>query len=190
MPLIGLTGENGAGKTILANVLTMQYRLRYVRLGFADPIRAAVAAALGETVDRAFSHPVKDSPHPRAPNGATPRALAICWGEAARATFGTQCWVAVLAARAALCGPRVVVDDLQFRSEMDWIHENRGFIVSLGTPPEEIPLREIALIVPRCPTGDAGPEAKQIWLTETMQQILKLARSFPPPPWWNKKDET
>jgi hypothetical protein len=187
MPLIGLTGENGAGKTSVARVLATQCRQRYVRLGFADPIRAAVAAALGETVDRAFSHPTKDLPHPRAPNGATPREMAILWGGDARAAFGDSCWVSALAARAAMCGPRVVIDDLRFRIEMHWILDNRGFIVSIGQPPEEIPLSEIALVVPRCPTENAGPEAWQIWLAETTRQILDLARSFPPPPWWHIK---
>jgi hypothetical protein len=187
MPLIGLTGENGAGKTSIAHVLATQCRQRYARLGFADPIRAAVAAALGETVDRAFSHPFKDLPHSRAPNGVTPRALAICWAEAARAAFGDRCWVAALAARAALCGPRVVIDDLRFRVELEWVHKNRGFIVSVGEPPWEFSLSEIALVVPRCPTEDAGPEARQIWLAETVRQILDLARGFPPPPWWHKE---
>jgi hypothetical protein len=182
-----LTGENGAGKTSLAHILTTQCRPRYVRLGFADPIRAAVAAALGEPVDRLFTHPTKDMPHPRAPGGTSPRDLAICWGDAARANFGNKCWVVSLAARAALCGPRVVIDDLRFRVELDWVRENRGFVVSIGDPPWGISLDEIALVVSRCPTADAGQDARQIWLAETARQVLGLAHAFPPPPWWSRR---
>ena len=182
MPLIALTGENGAGKTSLARVLAP----RYVRLGFADPIRAAVAAAAGEPVERVFSHPIKDTPHPQLPGGTTPRALAISWAEAARRDFGDRCWVAALAARAVLHGPCVVIDDLRFRVELEWVRENRGFVVSLGQPPKELPLGEIALVAPRCPTES---EARQAWLVETATQVLDLASRFPPPPWWLRAQE-
>jgi len=186
MPLIALTGSNGAGKTSLAWMLTTRCRPHYARLGFADPIRAAVAATLGEPVDRLFAHPTKDTPHPRAPGGASPRDLTICWANAARAAFGDRCWVSALAARAAQHGPRVVIDDLRFRVELNWVRENDGLIVTLGPPPEELPHDEIALFAPRCPAASEGPEARQAWLSETTRQVLEIARGYPPPPWWHR----
>jgi hypothetical protein len=94
--------------------------------------------------------------------------------------------VAALAARAVLHGPCVVIDDLRFRVELEWVRENRGFVVSLGSPPEDLPFSEIALVASCCPTESEGPEARRAWLEETAQQVLKLAQNFPPPPWWQR----
>ena len=167
--IIGLTGGNSVGKTSLARMLEPHY----TRLGFADPVRAAVAAAVGETVEFVFSHPLKDTPHPQLLRGTTPRALAICWAEAARRDFGDQFWVEHLAMRAAQCGPRLVIDDVRFQIEADWINANGGIVVSIGLPPNGIRPGSIFKKVPICP---AEPKARQAWLEKTSNQLLAIAR--------------
>ena len=169
--IIGLTGGSGAGKTSLARALHQHYC--YAHLGFADPVRAAVAAAVRETTDRIFSHPFKDLPHPRLPGGTTPRALAICWAEAARRDFGDRFWVEHLAMRATQYGPRVVIDDVRFQVEADWINANGGIVVAVGPPPNGLRAGTIAMTVSSCP---AEPEARQAWLEETSNRLLAIAR--------------
>jgi len=169
--IIGLTGGNGVGKTSLARML--ESRLYFTRLGFADPIRKAVAAAVGDTVERTFSHPLKDAPNHQLPSGITPRALAICWAEAARQDFGDRFWVEHLAMRAAKCPPRVVIDDVRFQVEADWINTNGGIVVSVGPPPGGLRAGTVAAQVPSCPVE---PEARQAWLEETSNRLLAIAR--------------
>jgi len=167
--IIGLTGGSGAGKTSIARMLGP----RFARLGFADPIREAVAAMLGEPVNRVFSHPYKDIPHHKLPGATTPRALAISWAEAARRDFGDQFWVKHLAMRAAQCGPRIVIDDVRFQIEADWINSNGGIVVAVGPPAGGLRAGTVAMKVPRCP---AEPRAWQTWLEETSNRLLKMMR--------------
>ena len=169
--IIGLTGGNGVGKTSLARML--ESRLYFTRLGFADPIRKAVAAAVGDTVERTFSHPLKDAPNHQLPGGITPRALAICWAEAARQDFGDRFWVEHLAMRAARCGPRIVIDDVRFQIEADWINSNGGIVVAVGPPAGGLRAGTVAASVPSCPTE---PEAWEAWLEGSEKQVLHLAR--------------
>ena len=173
MVIIGFTGKNGVGKTSLARAL--ESHLYYTRLGFADPIRAAVAAAIGEPVSRAFAPPFKDIPHYRLPGGITPRALAICWAEAARQDFGDRFWVEHLAMRAAKCPPRVVIDDVRFQVEADWINTNDGIVIAVGEPPGGLRAGTVAMQVPRCPTDQTE---WQKWLEETSNQVFETARKL------------
>lgn len=130
-PLIGLVGPAGSGKDTIAEHLVEHHG--FVRVAFADrlrefaaridPVFAALCAAHGgyETAKRAHSHI---------------RNRMIEVGNAARDIIGGDVWIdAVEDTLVGLTGDEpVVITDVRFLNEAEWIEDSRGTIVSVQRP--------------------------------------------------------
>lgn len=133
-PLIGLTGAAGAGKTSLA--MHLEARHGFERFAFADPILAMLLALCNEAgiesgwaTERIF----KEAPMPVL--GVSYRRMAQTLGtEWGRQMLGADLWIRVAQQRldnARLHGAPVVVSDVRFPNEADWIRQQGGVIVRL-----------------------------------------------------------
>lgn len=119
--LIALSGYSRSGKDTLGKLLTKHgYRSRPVRtLAFADPMRQLVRWFRG------------DISHLRATNPEGYRADMQFVGEHLRRNVFPGIWVACAQARYELArcserNPVVVVTDLRYPNELDWVRSHRG----------------------------------------------------------------
>jgi len=150
LQLIGIAGHAGVGKDTVAQYLHNKYQNTYVE-HFADPLKRACAAAFGV--------PLEDFSNPHTKNeetfwGVSPRQIAQFVGtEMFRngpamlyPDRGPTHWVNLLEARltgiSALppdeglytAGDTVIIADVRFQDEYDWIQNNGGVIIHIKRP--------------------------------------------------------
>lgn len=139
--LIGFAGPAGSGKDTAADYLCDAYFM--LRLAFADPIYRAVAAMLDTGVDDVKAH--KDMVLPDL--GVSPRALLQVLGTEGGRSLDPDLWVrfAERDAKAmkdrALGRAHLVVTDVRFENEADWIRGSGGLLVHISRPGRD-PVRE------------------------------------------------
>jgi len=131
--IIGITGQATAGKTSLAHII-IEYYPGFVKLSFADPIRAMLKA-IGLT-DAELSDG-KHLPNPklcmRTPRYAMQK-LGTEWG---RECIGESIWrdAAMREAKAVcLSGLSVVFDDVRFDNEAVAVREAGGIVINVWKP--------------------------------------------------------
>ena len=133
MRVIGLAGRAGSGKGVVAEYLVRQNR--YVRLKFADPMKAMLRAyyeCLGvpsDEVERRIEGDLKEIPCPFIA-GKSPRyAMQTIGTEWGRDLMSAGIWTHALFNRAnyiITTDGRVVVDDVRFYNEAATIRELGG----------------------------------------------------------------
>jgi hypothetical protein len=148
--LIGICGHAGAGKDTVAEFLISTYQDHY-RYAFADPLKEAAAMAFGIPVDWFNSQRLKEIPHPNW--DISPRKIAQFLGtEMFRSQIpkllpdvGDDFWVKRLCLRInnqylpedegpLTEGDMVVIPDVRFQNEYDWVIANNGIIFHLTRP--------------------------------------------------------
>ena len=148
--LIGITGHAGSGKDTLASYLYSTFTDTYTE-AFADPLKAACAEA--------FGIPLKDFHTPGVKEevkifwGASPRMIAQFVGtEMFREVLWKLCpqinndfWIWRMVAKITglqrgdsdgdyTSGDTIVIPDVRFQNEYDWIIQNNGIVFHLTRP--------------------------------------------------------
>ena len=141
--LIGLHGHAGSGKDTVAAYIQDTYK-NYYQHSFAGPLKEACAKAFGVPLAYFEDRDLKEAELPDF--ARSPRQIAQFMGtEIFRNTFGADHWIRVLTNRlnneyltpedgAYEVGDTVVISDVRFQNEYDWIIENQGVIIHLTRP--------------------------------------------------------
>lgn len=116
--LIGMVGKAQSGKDTFANVLVREYG--YMRLAFANELKRHVAGFLGITFKELEAR--KDEF----------RATLQAYGEHMRKTYSPNYWIRKLWI-CNICAfdnrTRIVITDVRYLNEADFIHEHDGVLV-------------------------------------------------------------
>lgn len=137
--LIGLVGFIGSGKGTIADILTKKHN--FTKLSFADTLKDATAAIFGwqrhllegdTDESRTFREQKDEWWSERFGYEFTPR-LALQWmgTEAGRDVFHEDIWLRSLERRMELY-PNVVIADVRFPNEINFIQSKGGFIVRVN----------------------------------------------------------
>lgn len=134
--LIGLTGYAGSGKDLVAALLRMT---DYVRFGFADAVRNEVAAAhrgnnfptLPDLILADWITMVDPWEKPTSPNT---RRVLQWWGTEYRRAQDPLYWIKQLETRLAYEPSKVVITDLRFLNEADFVERHDGVIWRVDRP--------------------------------------------------------
>lgn len=139
--LIGVVGFIGSGKGTVGDILEQK---GYIKDSFAKPLKDAVSCMFGWPRDllegdTEVSRKWREEPDvywsEKFDREFTPReALQLMGTEAGRDVFHKDIWVISLLNRAK--GRDVVVTDVRFKNEIDYIQENGGYVVRIIRGPE------------------------------------------------------
>jgi hypothetical protein len=153
LKLIGIHGHAGVGKDTAASWICQNYVNCYGE-AFAKPLKAACAAAFGLPVDHFYNPDFKEQ---ETFWGVSPRKIAQFAGTemfriAVRGLYDKQNpshWIKLLEARlTGLSAPPsgegfyepgdcVIISDVRFQDEAEWIWNNGGVIIHLTRPEHE-----------------------------------------------------
>ena len=131
MQLIGLTGRAGCGKNTVADFLCETHG--FVQIALADPLRDGLKAMLGLTAEQLHRRDLKETPIDWI--GKSPRELLQTLGtEWGRELVADDLWLRVAARRIArikaypphLHVAGIVVSDIRYENEADWLREQGG----------------------------------------------------------------
>jgi hypothetical protein len=143
--IIGVVGFIGSGKGTAADILVEKHG--FVKLSFADAVKDATAAIFGwprallegdtlesrefrETKDEWWSKKFEFDFSPRL-------ALQLMGTEAGRNVFHQDVWVHALERKAEMY-KNVVIADVRFPNEIDWMRSKGGFAVRVQRGPDPI----------------------------------------------------
>jgi|SanBayMetagenome_1026888.scaffolds.fasta_scaffold08320_3 adenylate kinase family enzyme len=143
--IIGVVGFIGSGKGTVADILVEKHG--FVKLSFADAVKDATAAIFGwprallegdtlesrefrETKDEWWSKKFEFDFSPRL-------ALQLMGTEAGRNVFHQDVWVHALERKAEMY-KNVVIADVRFPNEIDWMRSKGGFAVRVQRGPDPI----------------------------------------------------
>lgn len=130
--LIGITGPAGSGKDTAAGGAINVFG--YQRICFGDQVKAMLAKGLNLDIEAFYDTERKEQPISWL--GKSPRqlmqTLGTDWG---RRMVSPDIWVHLFANLVALApaGARIVVPDVRFESEANWIREHGGEIWHLAS---------------------------------------------------------
>ena len=146
--IIGLTGYAGAGKTTVAGHLTAAHD--FVEAAFADTLKDMLALMLG-ALDIDYAHLTE--PHLKAKTipqiGCSARHLMQTLGtEWGRRMIARDLWTRATAHRLGLhdlprsapVHDRIVITDVRFPDEADWLHRVGGILVRVHRPGLQHPM--------------------------------------------------
>lgn len=133
--IIGLAGKAGTGKDTAADHLEEHHD--FARYAFAAPIRAMLAAGLDIDDEYFHDRELKEAPLP--PYGVSPRhmmqTLGTEWG---RNLVHPELWLLVakmnLVRLAMQCHGGIVITDVRFDNEANWIRAQGGTILHIRRP--------------------------------------------------------
>lgn len=131
MSMIGFAGYAGAGKDTAAQALV--YHRGYVRRAFADKIREALRRLDPHLGNVRLNYLLAAEGWDKAKQFSEVRQLLQRMGtEVGRQLFGEGFWVRQLdydICRADLDPKRVVITDVRFPNEVDFIHRAGGYVI-------------------------------------------------------------
>lgn len=145
MTIVGLVGFAGSGKGTVADVLVDKHR--FTKLSFADGVKDCVATLFGwprhllegdTEPSRAFREKRDDFWSAKLDIEVTPRwALQTMGTEAGRNVFHEKIWIYSVEKRLTE-HKNVVIPDVRFPNEIDFIKAHNGFVVRVirGEEPE------------------------------------------------------
>lgn len=131
--LLAITGLAGSGKDTIADYLWEEYG--YLKIAFADPLKAAAAAMFGLDVEAFYDRELKE--RPVEPWGTTPRRLLQLLGtEATKPVFGPDIWIKRFGISYDMVRETddVVIPDCRFNLEAEAIRAMGGVVVHLVRP--------------------------------------------------------
>jgi hypothetical protein len=143
--IVGLVGFISSGKGTAADILVSKHG--FTKLSFADAVKDATAAIFGwqrpllegDTEESRIFRETKDEFwSARMEKDFTPRlALQMMGTEAGRNVFHQDLWIYALERKMAMY-PNVVIADVRFPNEIDFIKSKGGFVVRVcrGADPE------------------------------------------------------
>lgn len=198
--LIGIHGHAGTGKDTVADYIREKYDNTW-KLPFAGPLKEACAAMFGVMIDEFYDHKVKELTHPAW--GISPRQMAQFFGtEMVRETIGKllpnvgqNFWIAHM--EKLLCGELngatydsddvVIIPDVRFQNEADWIWRNGGIIIHLTRPGADGKVgisshaSEAGIAFSSCPECSYRIENNRTLeeLYESVETILTHAKIYP-----------
>lgn len=137
--IIGLNGEAGSGKDTCAAYLVENYG--FTRYAFADAVRE-VALAIDPLVPmydgiQRLSYVVNALGWDRAKREIPEvrRLLQVVGTNGGRMVLGENCWVDIIEARLQQELPaRVILTDLRFGNEAEYVHRKSGHVVEIIRP--------------------------------------------------------
>lgn len=134
--IIGLCGAAGSGKNTVADILENEHD--FVQFGFADPVYAAVSAAIGIPVEQLRDRSMKESAIDWL--GKSPRQLLQTLGtEWGRGMVREDIWVQIAIRRATgFAYHDVAITDVRFENEVAAIKEAGGVIWRVDRGPSSI----------------------------------------------------
>lgn len=142
--LIGLTGLAGSGKDTVREMLEQDHD--FDGIAFADPIRDMLGALLDSMeVSRAWmvARDLKEQDIPQL--GVSYRKMAQALGTEWGRALNSNMWLDIAAAKIKACqqygNPGVVISDVRFANEANWIKSQGGVIWKILRPGVE-PVRE------------------------------------------------
>lgn len=155
--LIGICGAAGCGKDAAASVLIRERG--YTLHKFAGPLYEMVSVMTGLSVEDLMDRKIKEKPLAGF-GGKSPRqilqTLGTDWG---RSMVASDVWIQSVAARARPlleAGKGVVITDLRFDNEADWIRSEGGEVWRV----ERVVPRDVACLSPH--TSEAGVDDARI----------------------------
>lgn len=131
--LIGVTGRAGAGKDAVSNIIKTDLRPNYVVYGFAYPLKRACCDLFDWTLEQIEDREFKEAIDPRW--GFSPRVAMQRMGTEYGRSLREDLWV-----RKALItfqSPDVegmIVTDVRFENEADFIRKNNGLLIHIERP--------------------------------------------------------
>ena len=141
--LIGICGHAGSGKDSAAEAIISSFSYR--RYAFADAVKETAAAAFGISVEQFNRRNLKETPLPYWKK--SPREIAQFVGtelfrdaiQKLLPDVGTDFWIRRLEMQLFLDFPslsevKVVIPDVRFTNEAEWIVANGGVIIDLTRP--------------------------------------------------------
>jgi hypothetical protein len=135
--LLGLTGLKGCGKTSAAMELHRNHNFKPV--AFADPLKCACRALFSFSEFQMEDRVLKEAVDKRW--GFSPRyAMQRLGTELMRELFGQDFWIRALEMKIEedlRHGENVVVGDVRFDNEAEWIRKNNGFVIRIKRPCEK-----------------------------------------------------
>lgn len=141
--IIGVVGFIGSGKGTAADILVQKYG--FTKLSFADAVKDATAAIFGwqrsllegDTAEsREFRETKDEWWSDRFGKDFTPRlALQLMGTEAGRDVFHPDLWIYALEHKLAMY-KNVVIADVRFPNEIDFIRSKGGFVVRVSRGPD------------------------------------------------------
>lgn len=144
--LVAFTGKTGAGKSTAAKALVE--RFGYVRIGFADPLKAMLGAFLAhvgvhpETVQSMLHGVLKNAPTGYLGGNSARHAMQTLGTEWGRRCMGVDFWIEALAHRLGYAPKqKFVIDDLRFDNEAEFVRAKGGWVIEVraAAPPSPTP---------------------------------------------------
>lgn len=132
-PVIGITGRARSGKdTVADSIVTMIGGYRY---SFADPIRAMLVP-LGIDMAHPYWQANKEKVIPAL--NASPRRLMQTLGtEWGRDLIDPNIWLTLANQRLITVGKGMVIPDVRFENEAEWVRSRGGKIIHVHRPDAE-----------------------------------------------------
>jgi hypothetical protein len=141
--IIGVVGFIGSGKGTAADILVKKHG--FTKLSFADTVKDATAAIFGwqrpllegdTDESRAWREAKDEWWSERFGYDFSPRlALQMMGTEAGRDVFHPDIWIHSLERKMEMY-PNVVIADVRFPNEIDFIHSKGGFVVRVKRGPD------------------------------------------------------
>lgn len=133
--LVGIAGRAGSGKSTAATYAAE--RFPFLRYSFAEPLKAAVKQLFMLTDEDVTNPALKEVRHDFW--GLSPRRIMQLFGtEAMREVFGENFWVdqaelrlAMKARSAVMSKACIIIDDVRYPNERDWVLKNGGYMIYL-----------------------------------------------------------
>lgn len=128
-PVIGISGRARHGKDSCADFIVA--RFGGYKYALASPIKAMVNAGFGIDLQNAYWAGRKEAPV-AALGGHSPREIMQTLGtEWGRGMVDEQIWITMAKQRLLTNGPGMVIPDVRFDNEADWIRSINGLVVHI-----------------------------------------------------------
>ena len=135
--IIGISGKIGTGKTTLSNLL-LERLPGYERVAFGDCLKEETAETFGFPLEWAYSERGKaqtvEFERERIPYEMTVRELLQWYGTDVCRAADPDYWIKAMADRIG-DKTNVIIDDVRFPDEAEFVEARGGFLVRLGEYP-------------------------------------------------------